>query len=179
MRRLMPRIGRCLRGKRWAARVAHGISMRSRAWCSGMRACFPCWNRWITASRSARSRDIDIPLVARHFLHHAGWAQLQDREFADWAPLGVIGQIVPWNFPLLMLSWKIAPALAAGNCVVLKPAEYTPLTALLFAELAARAGLPARRAERGHRRRPHGRCARRASARGQDCVHRIDGSGPA
>jgi aldehyde dehydrogenase (NAD+) len=88
------------------------------------------------------TRDIDIPLVARHFLHHAGWAQLQDSEFADYAPLGVIGQIVPWNFPLLMLSWKIAPALATGNCVVLKPAEYTPLTALLFAELAQRAGLP-------------------------------------
>ncbi|SAL45918.1 aldehyde dehydrogenase family protein [Caballeronia humi] len=89
------------------------------------------------------TRDIDIPLVSRHFLHHAGWAQLQDREFADWAPLGVIGQIVPWNFPLLMLAWKIAPALALGNCVVLKPAEFTPLTALLFAELAHRAGLPA------------------------------------
>jgi len=89
------------------------------------------------------TRDIDIPLVARHFLHHAGWAQLQEREFADWAPLGVIGQIVPWNFPLLMLAWKIAPALALGNCVVLKPAEYTPLTALLFAELSSRAGLPA------------------------------------
>ncbi|CAB3750220.1 aldehyde dehydrogenase family protein [Paraburkholderia solisilvae] len=89
------------------------------------------------------TRDIDIPLVARHFLYHAGWAQLQDSEFADFAPLGVIGQIVPWNFPLLMLSWKIAPALATGNCVVLKPAEYTPLTALLFAELAQRAGLPA------------------------------------
>ncbi|VXB08942.1 Aldehyde dehydrogenase [Burkholderia sp. 8Y] len=88
------------------------------------------------------SRDIDIPLVSRHFLHHAGWAQLQEREFADWAPLGVIGQIVPWNFPLLMLAWKIAPALALGNCVVLKPAEYTSLTALLFAELAHRAGLP-------------------------------------
>ncbi|MFM0137447.1 aldehyde dehydrogenase family protein [Caballeronia grimmiae] len=88
------------------------------------------------------SRDIDIPLVSRHFLHHAGWAQLQDREFPDWAPLGVIGQIVPWNFPLLMLAWKIAPALALGNCVVLKPAEYTSLTALLFAELAHRAGLP-------------------------------------
>jgi aldehyde dehydrogenase (NAD+) len=88
------------------------------------------------------TRDLDIPLVARHFLHHAGWAQLQDSEFADYAPLGVIGQIVPWNFPLLMLSWKIAPALATGNCVVLKPAEYTPLTALLFAELAQRAGLP-------------------------------------
>ena len=89
------------------------------------------------------SRDIDVPLVARHFLHHAGWAQLQGSEFPDWEPLGVIGQIVPWNFPLLMLAWKIAPALALGNCVVLKPAEYTPLTALLFAELAHSAGLPA------------------------------------
>jgi aldehyde dehydrogenase (NAD+) len=89
------------------------------------------------------TRDIDVPLVARHFLHHAGWAQLQDSEFAEFAPLGVVGQIVPWNFPLLMLAWKIAPAIAAGNCVVLKPAEYTPLTALLFAELAHRAGLPA------------------------------------
>ncbi|MBW0448698.1 aldehyde dehydrogenase family protein [bacterium M00.F.Ca.ET.228.01.1.1] len=89
------------------------------------------------------TRDIDVPLVARHLLHHAGWAQLQDSEFADYAPLGVIGQIVPWNFPLLMLAWKIAPAIATGNCVVLKPAEYTPLTALLFAELAHRAGLPA------------------------------------
>jgi aldehyde dehydrogenase (NAD+) len=88
------------------------------------------------------TRDLDVPLVARHFLHHAGWAQLQDTEFAGWAPLGVIGQIVPWNFPLLMLAWKVAPAIALGNCVVLKPAEYTPLTALLFAELASQAGLP-------------------------------------
>ncbi|MGN6669474.1 MAG: aldehyde dehydrogenase family protein [Trinickia sp.] len=88
------------------------------------------------------TRDIDVPLVARHFLHHAGWAQLQESEFKGWAPLGVIGQIVPWNFPLLMLAWKVAPAIALGNCVVLKPAEYTPLTALLFAELAKQAGLP-------------------------------------
>jgi aldehyde dehydrogenase (NAD+) len=88
------------------------------------------------------SRDIDIPLVARHLLYYAGWAQLQETEFAGWAPLGVVGQIVPWNFPLLMLAWKIAPALALGNCVVLKPAEFTSLTALLFAELADRAGLP-------------------------------------
>ncbi len=88
------------------------------------------------------TRDIDVPLVARHFLHHAGWAQLQDTELSGWSPLGVIGQIVPWNFPLLMLAWKVAPAIALGNCVVLKPAEYTPLTALLFAELAHRAGLP-------------------------------------
>lgn len=88
------------------------------------------------------TRDLDVPLVARHFLHHAGWAQLQESEFGGWAPLGVIGQIVPWNFPLLMLAWKVAPAIALGNCVVLKPAEYTPLTALLFAELASEAGLP-------------------------------------
>jgi aldehyde dehydrogenase (NAD+) len=88
------------------------------------------------------SRDIDIPLVARHFYHHAGWAQLCDREFPGYAPVGVVAQIVPWNFPLLMLAWKVAPALAAGNTVVLKPAEYTPLTALLFAEIAAQAGLP-------------------------------------
>lgn len=71
------------------------------------------------------TRDIDIPLVARHFYHHAGWAQLMDSELADREPLGVCGQIIPWNFPLLMLSWKIAPAIALGNTVVLKPAEYT------------------------------------------------------
>jgi aldehyde dehydrogenase (NAD+) len=88
------------------------------------------------------TRDLDLPLAARHFLYHAGWAQLQEREFADQVPIGVIGQIIPWNFPLLMLAWKIAPALAAGNTVVLKPAEFTSLTALLFAELAAEAGLP-------------------------------------
>jgi aldehyde dehydrogenase (NAD+) len=89
------------------------------------------------------TRDLDIPLVARHFYHHAGWAQLFEREFAGHTAVGVIGQIIPWNFPLLMLAWKVAPALAAGNTVVLKPAEFTPLTALLFAEIAAEAGLPA------------------------------------
>lgn len=89
------------------------------------------------------SRDIDIPLVARHFYHHAGWAQLVDTEFRDYRPLGVIGQVIPWNFPLLMLAWKLAPALAAGNTVVLKPAEYTSLTALKFAELCQEVGLPA------------------------------------
>lgn len=88
------------------------------------------------------SRDIDIPLVIRHFYHHAGWAQLADSELSGYQPLGVVGQIIPWNFPLLMLSWKIAPALAMGNTVVLKPAPYTPLTALLFAEVLAEAGLP-------------------------------------
>src|ERR1700757_2602430 len=89
------------------------------------------------------SRDIDIPLVARHFYYHAGWAQLLDQEFPGHEPCGVVGQIIPWNFPLLMLAWKIAPALATGNTIVLKPAEFTPLTALLFAELCQEAGLPA------------------------------------
>jgi aldehyde dehydrogenase (NAD+) len=88
------------------------------------------------------TRDIDIPLVARHFYHHAGWAQLMDAELSDREALGVCGQIIPWNFPLLMLAWKIAPAIALGNTVVLKPAEYTSLTALLFAEMCQKAGLP-------------------------------------
>jgi len=88
------------------------------------------------------SRDIDIPLAVRHFYHHAGWAQLIDDEYSDFKPLGVVGQIIPWNFPLLMAAWKIAPAIAAGNCVVLKPAEYTSLTALMFAEVLQEANLP-------------------------------------
>ncbi|MGB3316623.1 MAG: aldehyde dehydrogenase family protein [Albidovulum sp.] len=88
------------------------------------------------------ARDIDVPLVARHFYHHAGWAEMLEDEFPGAKPVGVCGQIIPWNFPLLMLAWKIAPALAAGNTVVLKPAEYTPLTALAFAEICAEIGLP-------------------------------------
>jgi aldehyde dehydrogenase (NAD+) len=88
------------------------------------------------------SRDIDIPLVSRHFYHHAGWAQILDSEFPGYVPCGVVGQIIPWNFPLLMLAWKIAPALATGNTVVLKPAEFTPLTALAFAEICQEAELP-------------------------------------
>ena len=90
------------------------------------------------------SRDTDIPLAAAHFFYHAGWAD--KLEYAGFGnkpkPLGVVGQIIPWNFPLLMLAWKIAPALAAGNTVVLKPAETTPLTALLFAEVCQQAGVP-------------------------------------
>jgi aldehyde dehydrogenase (NAD+) len=88
------------------------------------------------------SRDIDIPLVARHFYHHAGWAQLLEQEFPGYTACGVVGQIIPWNFPLLMLAWKIAPALAAGNTVVLKPAEFTPLTALAFAFICQEVNLP-------------------------------------
>jgi acyl-CoA reductase-like NAD-dependent aldehyde dehydrogenase len=90
------------------------------------------------------SRDTDIPLAAAHFFYHAGWAD--KLEYAGFGnkpkPLGVVGQIIPWNFPLLMLAWKIAPALATGNTVVLKPAETTPLTALLFAQVCQQAGLP-------------------------------------
>ncbi len=88
------------------------------------------------------SRDLDIPLAARHFSYHAGWAQLMPDELAEYRPVGVVGQIVPWNFPLLMLAWKIAPALACGNTVVFKPAEWTPLTALLFAEICQQAQVP-------------------------------------
>jgi len=88
------------------------------------------------------TRDIDVPLVARHFYHHAGWAELVESEFPGMGPVGVCGQVIPWNFPLLMLSWKVAPALAAGNTVVLKPADLTPLTAQAFAEICAEVGLP-------------------------------------
>ena len=88
------------------------------------------------------TRDIDIPLVIRHFYHHAGWAQLLENEFPEHTAIGPVGQIIPWNFPLLMLSWKVAPALAAGNTVVLKPAEFTSLTALLFAEICEQISLP-------------------------------------
>ncbi|MBA2678554.1 MAG: aldehyde dehydrogenase family protein, partial [Ktedonobacteraceae bacterium] len=89
------------------------------------------------------TRDLDIPLVARHFYYHAGWAQLMSSELSGYQPVGVVGQIIPWNFPLLMLAWKIAPAIAMGNTVVLKPARYTSLTALKFAEIVQEVGLPA------------------------------------
>ncbi len=88
------------------------------------------------------SRDIDIPLVARHFYHNAGWAQVMHDQLPGYRPIGVVGQIIPWNFPLLMLAWKVAPALAMGNTVVLKPAEYTSATAALFADMCREVGLP-------------------------------------
>jgi aldehyde dehydrogenase (NAD+) len=88
------------------------------------------------------ARDVDIPLVQRHFYYHAGMAQLMESELPDAQALGVCGQIIPWNFPLLMLAWKVAPALAMGNTVVLKPAEYTSLTAMMFADICQQAGLP-------------------------------------
>ncbi|HYH33954.1 MAG TPA: aldehyde dehydrogenase family protein [Nocardioides sp.] len=88
------------------------------------------------------SRDVDVPIAAAHFFYYAGWADKLEYSGYGTTPLGVAGQVIPWNFPLLMLSWKIAPALACGNTVVLKPAETTPLTALLFAEICQQADLP-------------------------------------
>ena len=154
------------------AQVTQGSNTDVDAAVAAARAALPAWQalggagraRWLYAiargmQRNARlfsvvesidngkpireSRDIDIPLVARHFYHHAGWAQLLDREFPGMEAVGVVGQVIPWNFPLLMMAWKIAPAIAAGNTVVLKPAEFTPMTALCFAELLEEIGLPA------------------------------------
>src|SRR4026207_2027809 len=90
------------------------------------------------------SRDFDVPMAAAHFFYHAGWADKLEYAFpgAKAKPLGVVGQVIPWNFPLLMLAWKIAPALATGNCIVLKPAETTSVTAFKFAELLQEADLP-------------------------------------
>jgi aldehyde dehydrogenase (NAD+) len=153
------------------ARVAQGSRDDVNAAVAAARAALPAWRaldghtraRWLYAlargiQKHARhfavletldngkpireTRDIDVPLVARHFYHHAGWAQLLESEFPGHHGYGVVGQVIPWNFPLLMLAWKVAPALAAGNTVVLKPAEFTPLTALRFAELVDEIGLP-------------------------------------
>ncbi len=151
--------------------VAHGTAADIDAAVKAARAAFPAWSarsgherarvlyaiarhvqkreRFLAVLESLNngkpireSRDIDIPLVARHFYHHAGWAEMIASELPGHSPLGVCGQIIPWNFPLLMLAWKVAPALAAGNTVVLKPAEFTPLTALAFAEICREIGLP-------------------------------------
>lgn len=119
---------------RWLYAIARGIQKHARH--------FAVLETMDNGKPIRETRDIDIPLVARHFYHHAGWAQLLESEFSGYHGYGVVGQIIPWNFPLLMLAWKVAPALAAGNTVVLKPAEYTPLTALRFAELIADIGLP-------------------------------------
>ena len=114
--------------------LARGIQKRSRL--------FAVLETLDTGKPIRESRDLDVPLAVRHLYHHAGFAQLMASELPGHVPLGVCGQVIPWNFPLLMAAWKIAPALAMGNTVVLKPAEWTPLTALLLAEVAAEAGLP-------------------------------------
>jgi aldehyde dehydrogenase (NAD+) len=119
---------------RWLYAIARGIQKHARH--------FAVLESIDNGKPIRETRDIDIPLVARHFSYHAGWAQLLSAEFPGQHAYGVVGQVIPWNFPLLMLAWKVAPALAAGNTVVLKPAEYTPLTALRFAELVHEIGLP-------------------------------------
>jgi len=119
---------------RWLYALARGVLKHSRL--------FAVLESMNNGKSIRETRDIDIPLVARHFYHHAGWAQLLNSEFPGHRGIGVVGQIIPWNFPLLMMAWKVAPALAAGCTIVIKPAEFTPLTALLFAELAADVGLP-------------------------------------
>src|SRR5690348_10328964 len=152
--------------------VAQGSAKDIDAAVKSARAAFPSWNSLTPHARARylyalarqvqkhsrrlavletldngkpirESRDIDIPLVARHFYHHAGWAQILKEEFPGSEACGVVGQVIPWNFPLLMLAWKIAPALATGNTVVLKPAEFTPLTALAFADICNEIQLPA------------------------------------
>ena len=126
------------------------------------------------------SRDVDVPLASAHFFYHAGWAdKLEYAGFGPARPLGVAGQVIPWNFPLLMAAWKLAPALAAGNTCVLKPAETTPLTALLLAEVCQQAELPAGRGQHHHRRRGNRRGAGRPPGGGQDRVHRLDRGGQA
>jgi len=153
------------------ASIAQGSAADVDAAVKAARAAFPQWNSLTSHARARylyalarqvqkhsrrlavletldngkpirESRDIDIPLVVRHFYHHAGWAQLLHSEFPGYVACGVVGQVIPWNFPLLMLAWKIAPALATGNTVVLKPAEFTPITALAFAEICQEVGLP-------------------------------------
>ena len=124
------------------------------------------------------SRDIDIPLVIRHFYHHAGWAQLLRAGISRIRSRAASsGRSFPWNFPLLMLAWKIAPALATGNTVVLKPAEFTPLTALAFAEICSGSRTAAGRGQYCYRRRFDRRSAGEASRRRQDRFHRLDRSG--
>ena len=111
------------------------------------------------------SRDFDIPVVANHFFYYAGWADKLEYAFPNRAaqPLGVAGQIIPWNFPLLMAAWKIAPALATGNTVVLKPAETTSLTALKLAEIIQEADLAAGRGKYHHRCGSNWRCIGQSS----------------
>ncbi len=119
---------------RWLYAIARGIQKHARH--------FAVLETLDNGKPIRETRDLDVPLAARHFYHHAGWAQLLETEFPNTHAYGVVGQVIPWNFPLLMLAWKVAPALAAGNTVVLKPAEFTPLTAIRFAELVHDIGLP-------------------------------------
>ena len=128
---------RALRGEdraRFLYRIARILLERSRE--------FACLETLDNGKPIRETRDVDVPLAAQHFFYHAGWADKLDLAYPGWQPLGVVGQVIPWNFPLLMAAWKIAPALACGNTVVLKPAETSPLTALRLCEVFQQAGLP-------------------------------------
>ena len=137
-----------MHSSRWSALEARPSA---RSTSSGSRASCRSASRELAVAESLdggkpikESRDVDLPLAAAHFFYYAGWADKLEYAFPNRRPrpLGVAAQIIPWNFPLLMLAWKIAPALACGNTVVLKPAETTPLTALLFADVCRQAELP-------------------------------------
>ena len=121
---------------RYVFRIARLIQERSRE--------LACLESLDGGKPIRESRDVDVPLAAAHFFYHAGWADKLDLAFpgSKAAPVGVVGQIIPWNFPLLMAAWKLAPALACGNTVVLEPAETTPLTALHLAQILEQAELP-------------------------------------
>ena len=143
-----------------------------RSTCSGIARLIQERSRELAVAESLdggkpikESRDVDIPLAAAHFFYYAGWADKLEYAFPNRSPrpLGVAGQIIPWNFPLLMLAWKIAPALACGNTVVLKPAETTPLTALIFTDICRQAELPRGCRQHRHRRRLDRRPPRQAS----------------
>ena len=130
---------------KWARLGGHGRARHLYALARGLQKharLFAVMETLDNGKPIRESRDIDIPLVQRHFYYHAGMAQLMEAELPGREAIGVCGQVIPWNFPLLMLAWKVAPALAMGNTVVLKPAEYTTLTALLFADLCRQVGLP-------------------------------------
>jgi len=121
---------------RFLYRIARILQERARE--------FACLETLDNGKPIAETRDVDVPLAAQHFFYHAGWADKLDLLFPgqDPSPVGVVGQVIPWNFPLLMAAWKLAPALAGGNTVVIKPAETSPLTALRLGEVFAQAGLP-------------------------------------
>ena len=183
------RRGRRTSRSRWtpparrSSRGAPGSRPSARRCSSASRASCRSASRELAVAESLdggkpikESRDVDLPLAAAHFFYYAGWADKLEYAFPSRRPrpLGVAAQIVPWNFPLLMLAWKIAPALACGNTVVLKPAETTPLTALLFADVCRQArGAPRRRQHRHGRRRDR-RAPRPQPRDRQGRVHRLD-----
>ena len=161
-------------GGRSPATRAPGTSTRSPATCRSTAGCSPCSRRSTTASRSARRATSTSRSWRGTSTTTRAGRSCVDEALPGCAPVGVVGQIIPWNFPLLMLAWKIAPALAMGNTVVLKPAEWTSLTALLFAEICQDAGLPPGRRQHRHRRREGGGGDRPPHRDRQDRLHRLD-----